>query len=143
MSKEQREKLPPLLRFASFFELALDKIDPSWMKALVALFVVLLLALVITRGSTSPNLGFILIALLVFVFGFLLWLLEYVKIRLDYETKTAELLKGELREAVHRLLELEGAGYDYPQCGNHGTSEVTDQGGKLVRSGRIRRAPIK
>lgn len=97
-----------LLRFASFFERALDIIEPPFMKLLVVLAVVVLLSLVFAQDKISAALGVVLLVVVVLVFALLVAALQYAEMRFHYIKRTEEELKKALRDTVTELQLQEG-----------------------------------
>jgi Ca2+/Na+ antiporter len=108
MSEQQPSESKVLLVFATFFERALNVIKSPFMKFAVVLVAVILLALFIAKDSTSPNVGLVVVALVVLVVAFLAFALESKEIaskekQLRYARRTEEELKKALREVVMEL----------------------------------------
>lgn len=101
-----------ILAFATFFDKALDRITRQYMRFLVVLAVVLLIAafliLFFLRENFSPQLGLWLaigVAVILVIFACLAFTLEYTNNRLRYSKRTEEELKSALREVVIELEE--------------------------------------
>jgi hypothetical protein len=92
-----------LLRFASFFEKALDVIKPPFMKLVVVLAVVVLLYLIFAHDNISATLGVVLLVIVVLIFALLVAALQYAEMRFRYTKRTEEELKRALRDSVTEL----------------------------------------
>jgi len=102
-----KEKVSPrsrvLLGRVVLFEKISGLLQPPFVKLLVVLVAVVLLALLLSEGSTNPNLGFGLVALVALIFASLAAALQYAEMQLRYSKRTEERLKSTLREVVMDL----------------------------------------
>lgn len=104
-TEEEKSHRQILLRFGSFFEKALDTIEPPYMKLLALFAVVVLLALLFLAREINAALGLALLVAILVIFAVLAGTLQYAESLLEHSDREREELKGALRDAVTELLE--------------------------------------
>ena len=120
MTEPENLRQKSLVAFSTFFEKALGAIRPPFMKLLIVLVVSVLLALVQLKGDISRDLGLILLVVVVLIFAFLAFALQYREMCYRYEQRTGNELKKQLREVVMELQQDQAKKLENPGHRRHG-----------------------